>query len=158
MPPRHPYIISLIIFFGKDIMLLLRLSQGISLGRHHATPTPIFFNCHYFGKWALCFCFDIANVFLQSPTEQPLHHFLIVIILGSGRYASASTLPRYFFRMPPRHPYTIFRKCHYCGKGHYVSASTKPRYFFSVTPCNAYTQFLRNCHYCGKGHYVSAST
>ena len=76
---------------------------------------------------------------------------------GKGHYASASTQPRYFFRVPPCHPYTHFLNCH-CGKGHYASASNQPRYFFRVHHATAKPNFFRNCHYCGKGHYASAST
>jgi len=100
-------------------MLLLRLSQGISLGWHNATTTPKYFrNCHYCGKAALCFCFDVAKVFLQDSTTPPLHPFFgNIIILGSGHYASASTWPGYFFRVPPRQPYSnIFLNCHYFEK------------------------------------------
>ena len=72
---------------------------------------------------------------------------------GKGHYASASTQPRYFFRVPPCYPYNkFFWNCHYYGKGHYDSASTQPMYFFRVTPCHPYTQnFFWKCHYCGKG-------
>ena len=77
-----------------DIMLLLRLSQGISSECHHATRKPnVFFrNCHYCGKGALSFCFDLAKVFLQGAIMPHLHQI-------------------------------FFRNCH-CGKGYYASAST----------------------------------
>ena len=66
-------------------MLLLRLSQGISSGCHHANPYKLFRNCHYCGKGALSFCFDLAKVFFQGATIPPLHHFSgIVINVGRG--------------------------------------------------------------------------
>ena len=118
MPPLHPFFLIVIIFFELSllweggIMLLLRLSQTISSGFHHATPTP--------------------------KTK-----FGIVIIVGKGNYASASTQPRYFFRVPPCHPYTKkFRNCHYFGKGHYASASAQPEYFLRVPPCHHYIPFF----------------
>ena len=57
------------------------------------------------------FCFDLARVFLQGSTMPPLHpklFFGIVIIVGRGHYASASTYARHFVRVPPCHPYTKF--------------------------------------------------
>ena len=57
MPPLHTFFL-IVIIVGRGIILLLRLSQGISSGCHHATTTL------FFG---------------------------IVIIVGRGHYASAST-------------------------------------------------------------------
>jgi len=72
-----------------------------------------FWNCHC-GKGALCFCFDLARVFLQGATMPPLHPFLDLSLLwegdrySPGHYASASTYLGYFFRMPTCHPYTLY--------------------------------------------------
>jgi len=48
MPPLHPKIFFFgIVIVGRSIMLLLRLSQGISSGCHHATHTQFSpRNCH----------------------------------------------------------------------------------------------------------------
>ena len=72
IPPLHPNFFGFVIE-ERGIILLLRLSQRISSGCHHATPPPIFSNFHYCGKGALCFCFDLAKVFLQGATSPPLH-------------------------------------------------------------------------------------
>ena len=77
---------------GKAALFLLRLSHGISSGCHHATPKP-FCICHYCGKATLCFCFDLAKVFLQGATMPPYTKFFsgFVFIAGRGHYASAPT-------------------------------------------------------------------
>ena len=76
-------------------------------------PYTIFYNCHYFGKWTLCVCLDLAKVFLQGATTPHLYHFLIVI-LGGGHYVCfdlAKVLQG--ATTPPLHH---FFNCHYCGK------------------------------------------
>ena len=94
-PPRHPYtIFYLSLLWEGGIMLLLRLSLSISSGCHHATPTPktFFWICHYCWKGTLCFCYDLAMVFLQGATMPPLHHFLELSLFQEvWHYASAST-------------------------------------------------------------------
>ena len=66
----------IVIIVGGGIMLLHRLSQGISSGCHYITPTPTFiWNCHYCGKGALSFSFDLAKVFLQCAKTPHLHNF-----------------------------------------------------------------------------------
>ena len=60
--------------FWEVGVILLRISQGIYSGCHHATPTHFFRNCYY-GKPALRFCFELAKVFLQDATTPSLHHF-----------------------------------------------------------------------------------
>jgi hypothetical protein len=66
-------------------MRLLRFSQGISSGYHHATPTPYnFFDLSLLWEEALICCFDLANVFLGGATTPPLHprifYFQYVIV------------------------------------------------------------------------------
>ena len=93
MPPLHPNFIffGIVIITGRGIMLLLRLSQGISSGCQPCTN--LFRNCHYRGKGALSFCFDLAKVFHRGATMPPPHQtiFGIVIIVGWVYYLSAST-------------------------------------------------------------------
>ena len=123
VPPCHPYtqkfffVISIIV--GRGIMLLLRLSQGISSGCHHATSTHNFlWNCHYCGEGELCFWFDLAKVFLQGATMPQLHTFFSNChYCGKGALCFCLDLARYFFRLPPCHPYNqFFWNCRYCGK------------------------------------------
>ena len=103
--PLHPrlhdihtpnFLIAIIL--GRGIMILLRLSQGIPSGCHHTTSTTnLFLNCHYWAKWALCFCFDLAKVFLQSATTPPLHIcFGIVITVGKGALSLCFDLAKVF--------------------------------------------------------------
>ena len=72
MPPLHP-IFGFVIIEGRGIILLLPISQRISSGCHHASPSPLFSNFHYCGTGVLCFCFYLAKVFLQGATFPPLH-------------------------------------------------------------------------------------
>ena len=128
IPPLNTKKIGIVIIVGRGIMLLLRLSQGISSGWHHATPKPQknFWICHYCGK---------------------------------GHYASASTWPRYFFRVTLCHPYTqkilIIQDC---WKGHYP-ASTYPRissgcHHTTPTPQKIFRFVIIERRW----HYPSAST
>ena len=78
-------------------MLPLRLRQGISSGRHHATlkPKKLFWeNCHYCGKGALGFCFDLARVLLQGASMLTQHiriYFLDLSLLWEGdRYITGA--------------------------------------------------------------------
>jgi len=86
---------------------------------------PIFFrNCHYCGKGALCFYFNIAKVFIQGTTMPPLQ------------------LKIYF---------CFFWNYYHCGKRalFFCVALAKQ---FQGAPCHPYTQnffcFFWNCHYC----------
>ena len=109
VPPCHPYtkniFLNLSLLLEGDIMLLLRLSHGISSGCHHATPSPFFGIVIVSGSLALCFCFDLDKVFLHGATTTPLHQFFLELSLFQEvwHYASASTQTRYFFRVPPLH-------------------------------------------------------
>ena len=93
MPPLQPIIFGIVIIMGGGIMLLLRLTQGISSGCHHATPNPFFGEFSLLWEGVLCFFFDLVKVILQGATMLPLNanFFGIVIIMGRGHYASAST-------------------------------------------------------------------
>ena len=82
VPPCSPYILDFLFFIllqcVKQIQPegnMLRLSQGISSGFHHATPTPQnFFNFWMCQQcWKSVFCFDLSRVFLQDDTMPPLH-------------------------------------------------------------------------------------
>jgi len=66
------------------IVLLLRVSHGISSRCEHATPYTPFFGIVIVGViGALCFCFDLAKVFCHGTTMPHLHHFFgIAFILG----------------------------------------------------------------------------
>ena len=125
-------------------------------------PYPIFFNCHYSGKGALCFCFDLAMVFLHGATMphlQPI--FLVLSLMWEGELCFCFDLEKVFLqRGTMTHlQHNFFRNCHYCRKGHYASASNWPRYFLRVPPCQPYTQtFSGNVIIVGRGHYASAST
>ena len=131
------------------IMLLLRLSQGISSGCHHATPTP-FLNCQYCGKGALS-CFDLAKVLHQGATMPPLHPFFwIVIIVGRVPYP-ASTYPRYFFRMSPRHPYTIFSQLALLWEGCIILLLRLKQGTSSGCHHATLHHFFRNCIIVGGG-------
>ena len=93
MPLLHPIIFGIVIIVEWGIMLLLRLSQGISSGCDHATPTPIFWILIIVGRGIMPLL-RLSKVFLQGATMPPLHQILffgIVIIVGRGHYASAST-------------------------------------------------------------------
>ena len=81
MPPCHPYTIFGNCHCGKGTMSLLRLSQGISSGCNHATPTPIFLELSLLREGELCLCFDLARVFLQGATMPPLHHFFLGFVI-----------------------------------------------------------------------------
>jgi len=84
--PLHQHFFGLSLSWEGCLILLLRFSQGISSGYHHATPTPIFFrNFHYCGKEALCFCFDLAKVFLQGANMPPQTHKKIGFFIIAGR-------------------------------------------------------------------------
>jgi hypothetical protein len=101
-PPLHHF---LQLLWEGGIMLLLRLSHGISSGCHHVTPTPIFI-CHYCVKAALCFCFDLAKAFLQGATMPPLHLkiFWICHYCWKGTLCFCSELAMLFLHgatMPP---------------------------------------------------------
>ena len=89
MPPLLP--IFRFSIAARGIFLLLRHSQGMSSGCHHATPTPIFFICHYGGKEAFSFCFDLDRIIFQGANMPPLHIIFINNYCGKGHYASAST-------------------------------------------------------------------
>jgi len=126
MPTLHQKFSFVIVIVGRGIILLLRFSQGISSGCHHASPTP-FFNCHYCGKGALYFCFDIAKVFLQGATCRNCTQFFFRIVIIVGRVIMRLLRLRQGISsrctMPTLYP-NFFLNCNYCGKGHYVSAST----------------------------------
>ena len=85
MPTLHPkpFFLNLSLLLEGDIMLLLRLSQGISSGCHHATPTP-FFYLSLLLEGALCFCFGLAKVFLQVATMPPPHQFFYLSFRKGG--------------------------------------------------------------------------
>ena len=72
---------DLSLLWEGGIMFLLRLSKGNSSGCHHANPTPFFCICHYCGKVAFCFCFDVARVFLQGASMPPLHPYFLKLSL-----------------------------------------------------------------------------
>ena len=94
IPPLHPNIfLDLSLLREGGLILLLRISQRISSGCHHATVSPIISNFHYCGKGALCFCFDLAEVFLQGATLPLLHpnFWGKCYYCGKGHYAPAST-------------------------------------------------------------------
>ena len=116
-----PKPIFLIVIVGRGIMLLLRLRQGISLGRLHATPyIPKFSELSLLWEGALCFCLDLAKVFLQDATMPPLHPiFSSQLSLWEGALCFCFDLAKVFIQgatLPPLHP-KIFLNCHYCGKG-----------------------------------------
>ena len=108
MPPLHQKNFGIVIV-GKGIMLLLRISQGISSGCQHATPTQKKFrNCHC-GKGALCFCFDLAKVFRVPPCH-PYTIFLELSLLWEGALCFCFDLARVFLQdatMPPLHNFLV---------------------------------------------------
>jgi len=154
VPPCHPKPIfwGILIIVGRGIMLLLRLSQGNSSGCHHVTPKRKFFwNCHYYGKGALCFCLDLARYLFRVPQchtytqnswchhAKRTHTLLNCHYCGKGALCFRFDLASVFFQgatMPTLNTQKNFWNCHYCGKGHYASASTWPRYFFRVPLCH----------------------
>ena len=71
MPPLHPFFVIVIVV--RWIMLPLPLSQGISSGCYHATPT-LFLELSLW-EGALCFCFDLARGFLQGATMSTIPNF-----------------------------------------------------------------------------------
>jgi len=104
-----------------DSMLQLRLSQGISSGCHHATPTP-FFN--------------------------------IVISVGKGHYASASTYPGFFsgWHHATLHTKKIlfFGNCQ-CGEGAIFFCFDLDREFLQGAPCQPQTKKFLICIIVGRG-------
>ena len=151
LTPKKVYFGFVIIWEGV-VMLLLRLSQGISSGCTMPPLHQFFRKCHYCGKGALCFCFDLAKVILQGATMPPLHliFFRNCHFCGKGHYASASNSRGVSSGSHHATPAPIFfRNCHYFGKGHYASASTYLR-FFRVPPCHPYTKNW-NYRYFGRG-------
>ena len=119
VPPCHTYANFLSLWRGC-IMLLLRLIQGNSSGSHNANLTPFFWNCHYCGNGALCFCFDLAKVFLQGATMPHLHPFFselallcegcIILLLRISQGTSSGC---HHATPTP----TFFLNCRYFGKG-----------------------------------------
>ena len=121
MPTLHQkFSFVIVIIVGRGIILLLRFSQVISSGCHHATPTPIFFNCHYCGKGALYFCFELTKVFLQGATCHTCTQFFSELsLLWEGSLCFCFDLAKVFLHdatMPTLYP-NFFLNCHYCGKG-----------------------------------------
>jgi len=117
--PTHNFFF-LIVITGRGITLLLRLIQGIFSGSHHATPTPFFQNCHYRGKGAISFCFELCRVFLQGATMPHLHPFFselallcegcIILLLRISQGTSSGC---HHATPTP----TFFLNCRYFGKG-----------------------------------------
>ena len=108
MPPLNPKRFGIVIIVGRGIMLLLRISQGISSRCHHATPTPHFLDLSLFGKGALCFCFELAKVFLQGANMPPLNPKIILdLSFGKGALSFCFELAKVFLQgatMPPLNP------------------------------------------------------
>ena len=113
VPPLHPRFFPGFVIVVRGIMLLLRLSQGISSGCHHALPTPQLF-------W-ICQCgkeIDIARgIMLLLRLVQGLssgcHPYALEFFqdqcgkeINIARRQFASTQLGYFFRVPPCPPYT----------------------------------------------------
>ena len=107
MPPCHPYTIFTSLLWEWGILLLLRIGRGISSECHHATPyTPLFGIVIIVVMGALCFCFDLAKVFLQSANMPPLHLFFELPLLWEGALFFCFDLGRVFLQgdtMPPLH-------------------------------------------------------
>ena len=134
---------------------MLRLSQGISSGCHHATPTPYIFSGFVIcvGKRVMVrldpvFCFDLSRVFLQGATMPSLHprffifYPAVVWEIEIARWKYASTQLGYVFRVPPCHPYNLenffnFWICQQCCKS--VFCFDLLGYFFPMPPCHPYT-------------------
>ena len=94
MTTLNPQIFELVIIVGRGIMLLLRLSQGISLRCHHANPTPKKFRLFIIVGRGIMFLFRLSQIFRRGATMPTLQHqnfFGFVIIEGRGYYSSAST-------------------------------------------------------------------
>ena len=111
MPPCHPYnnFFRIFIICGKG-----HYASASTYPRYFFSVPPChidipkkFRYCHYCCEAALCVCFNLAKVFLQSATMPSLHHFFGVS-LWEGALCFFFDLARYFFRVPPCHPYTIF--------------------------------------------------
>ena len=129
-------------------MLLLRLSQGISSGYHHTTPTQK--NCHYCGQGDLSFCLDLPKVFPQGDTmphlQQKQIYSKLVLICEWGIILR--------FRLSRGissgcHPYT--KKLSLLWAGCFILLLRFTQGISSgchhVTPR---PQKFRNCHYCMK--------
>jgi len=156
--PKPKFFLGFVIIAGRGIMLLLRLSQVISSGRLHANPT-FFRICHYCGKGAFCFFFDLATVFLQVANTPPLHPF----------FPELSLLWEWGIMFLLRLSQIISSVCHnathtpFFGIVIIVGRGIMLRLRLSLgisSVCHhaTPTPFFRNCHYCEKGHYSSAST
>ena len=91
VPPCQTYThtFELSLLWEGGIMLPLRLSQRLFSGCHHANPkhTKKFLELSLLWEGALCFCFDLAKVFLQGGTMPHLSRkkiFGFVIIVERG--------------------------------------------------------------------------
>ena len=165
--PCHPntqiFLLEFSLLWKGGIMLLLRLSQGISSGCHHVTPTPQFFwNCHYCGKGALCFRFDLAKLFLQGPTMPTLHQkfSFVIVIVGRGiilllRFSQGISSGCHLATPTPKF---FFRNCCYYGKGTLCFCFDLAKAFLQGATMPPLHPFFLIVIIVGRGHYTSAST
>ena len=75
---------------------------------YHTHIAKIFFwNCHYCGKGALCFCFEFAKVFLQGATMPSINQKNFWIChCGEGALCFRFDLAKVFLQGAPCHPNT----------------------------------------------------
>jgi len=126
--PKNFSLSEMSLLWEGGIMLLLRLSQGISSGCHHATPKrKIFFGIVIIVGRVLCFCFDLAKVFLQDAAMPPLHQ---KILFFNSLWEVSIMLPLDLAKvfllgttMPPLQQ-QMFLELSLLWEGHYASAST----------------------------------
>ena len=155
MPPLHPFFKKELSLWDGCIMLLLRLSQDISSGCHHATPTPLF-GIVIMGKGIM------LPLRLSQGISAGCHHATPTPIfwncqLWEGALSFCFDLARLFLQgatMSHLHHFLDYS----LWEGALCFCFDIAKYFVRVPPCHPYTHKLWICHYCGKGHYASAST
>ena len=140
---------------GRSIILLLRNNQGISSGCHHATQKLIFSGIVIMGRWKLCFCLDLAKVFLQGAIMPPQNSKIWNCnYCVKGALFFCFELARVFIQgatTPTLHQFFIFRNCHYCGKGALSFCFDITKVFLQGANMPTLHHFFKNFHYCGKG-------
>ena len=85
-------------------MLLLRLSQGISSGCHHATRTPFFVFVIIAGR-GIMFLLRLSQG-ISSGCNHATPTPFFICHCGKGALSFCFDLAKYFYRMPQCHRYT----------------------------------------------------
>jgi len=136
---------------------------GYFSGCHHATVHPFFLffrNFHLCGEGALCFCFELARVYLQGATMPSLHQkfyselsvvwerrILLLLRLGQG-FSSGCTMQPLYQKQ--------FLVLSLLWEGALCFGFGLAKVYFRVHHDNPTPNFL--FFFAGRGLYASAST